>query len=1517
MLASHTMVSAGDLAALLHAPRVDAAPKPPAILSGGTIAAGNANSAVMIHPSYRLYHPADNATPFNGPSPYGLSPIQIRHAYGLDQVTLPGTSTLADGSGQTIAIVDAFNSPNIRSDLQAFDQQFGLADPIGDAFKIVSQTGSTTNLPGVDPSGPGSAGSWDLEVSLDVEVVHALAPGANILLVEANSNGAGDLQNAINFARQQTGVVVVSMSFGYGEASNQTMTDGIFTTPSGRGGVTFVAATGDSGLPAFYPAFSPNVLAAGGTTLTVDTSGNILNEAGWSGSGGGVSTVESQPAYQNGVVTQFSSTKRTVPDVAFDGDPNTGASVYDSYDYGTVNPWVKVGGTSLSAPGWAALIAIADQARSSIGLGPLDGPTQTLPMLYSFAASDFNDITSGNNGSPAGPGYDLVTGLGTPKAVVLINDLVGAFHVATSNPASGSAVATPPTDFAITFSSPYANAGIVAGDLSVNGIAADSFTSTDSTTITFHFNASPVTTQGLQTMSMPPGVLTRQADGAPLSAFNGSFRYDVLPIAIDGTTPADHSIAPAPLSTLSVHFNEAFDSATIGVSDLTVSQGSVSGFSIVDSQTVQYALSGVNAPGTLSIAMAAGAVTDTFGNPGPAYSGTIFLDGPTTAFPTPLTQVKPAGSLVYQGSASGSILFAGNTVSYTLALAAGQTLSLAVTPSAALQALVSIVGSGLNTSATSSAAGAPATLQLIPIATDATYTITVSGLNGTTGNYSIAADLNAAISTSASGAGNHTLASAQNIDGSFLTLAGTSKRAAVVAPSTALAGPNAFGYAAIAIPSQFDDITTTGMQIAFLSPTANLPTQLGPTSPSGISFPFYGTTYNAVYVNPHGVITISRAIVNGTNTDLSSIPITATIAALWDNLTISGSPQSAGYYKLEPTANGNRLVIEWTHLSFVGGPQTGQVTFEAILGSNGTIIFNYRDVDGSLMRSGDLGPTVGIKNANAAGADPLVVSKPSATSSIVASGGSLEIAPNILPAVNDYYAFTLGAGQTTTLAVAAQNSAAVHISLVDSQGNPLAAGSSPGGGSPLSEAINDFAAPAGTYYALVTGAPGAAYSLTVTRNAAFAAGNNVSFATAQDVAGARGALGAISTAASENWYSITLPANSELSLQTYTPGSSASQFVNNLAPAIELYDSSDVLIASGQGARNQTLVQTIATAGAYRIRVHAADSSTGEYFVSIAVNATPPQVAGVYASGTDWSTAFYAYLANNGLGDAQLGYRLAGGANQLAPLPWTNVTTISVVFSEDVAINTAASGLGLVGSPDLAPPAALGSATFNYSSATHTAQWAFAAPLGEDKYLLNIPSSAVANIFGMSLDGDWTTGASGFPSGDGTAGGDFSFRFNVLPGDVDQNGVVTGPDGIAVRNHLLQDTTMAGYSPLFDVNADGAITSQDGAIVRMQLLHALPDAEPTPPGSGFARLGPAAGGQGPASASLASPAGAVASGNDQSATVAKPLRRPSATTNLVRPIPVPRMIRTAELAVVNDLVLEEFGMVTVSARRLH
>ena len=151
------------------------------------------------------------------------------------------------------------------------------------------------------------------------------------------------------------------MSFGGGEFSSETSLDSYFTTPTGHSGVSFVASTGDSGSPGGYPAYSPNVIAVGGTRLSVDASGNYLGETAWSSGGGGVSTREAEPSYQSA----FQNTgKRSIPDVAMDADPNSGVAVYDSYDNGSSTPWAKMGGTSLSAPMFAGIIWIANQGSA-------------------------------------------------------------------------------------------------------------------------------------------------------------------------------------------------------------------------------------------------------------------------------------------------------------------------------------------------------------------------------------------------------------------------------------------------------------------------------------------------------------------------------------------------------------------------------------------------------------------------------------------------------------------------------------------------------------------------------------------------------------------------------------------------------------------------------------------------------------------------------------------------------------------------------------------------------------------------------------------------------------------------------------------------------------------------------------------------------------------------------------------------------------------------------------------------
>ncbi len=405
------------------------------------------------------------AQPQQASGPTGYTPAQLRQAYGFDQIPGLSNDNLA-GQGQTIAIVDAYGDPNLRSDVQQFDETFNIGGAAGDPtntnfLQIVNEHGGNT-LPA---AAPGS--SWDLEESLDVQWAHAIAPGANILLVQADDFVWANLDTAIQYAARQPNVCVVSMSFSTGaeapasytgSAEDEYLQDGLYTTPVGHQGVAFVAASGDYGafqspgeIGLFLPQASPNVFTVGGTALPPDQDGNPdrSQEIGWSqgsdpnatylASGGGISTVETQPAYQDGIQADLtaegypSGGYRTVPDVAYDADPGTGVPIYDTLDntsLGIAPGWSQAGGTSMAAPQWSALVAIADQARAAKSEGTLDGPNQLLPAVYQIAQTDpnaFHDITSGNNYYPAGPGYDLVTGLGTPNAQYLVPDLVAAY----------------------------------------------------------------------------------------------------------------------------------------------------------------------------------------------------------------------------------------------------------------------------------------------------------------------------------------------------------------------------------------------------------------------------------------------------------------------------------------------------------------------------------------------------------------------------------------------------------------------------------------------------------------------------------------------------------------------------------------------------------------------------------------------------------------------------------------------------------------------------------------------------------------------------------------------------------------------------------------------------------------------------------------------------------------------------------------------------------------------------------
>ncbi|WP_206107673.1 hypothetical protein [Paludisphaera rhizosphaerae] len=346
------------------------------------------------------------------PSSSAVTPSQLISAYGF-------STSSTTGAGTTIAIVGAYNNPTIQNDLAVFSSYYHLAAA---SLTVVNQYGSTTNLPQTDAG-------WSLETAMDVEWAHAVAPGAKIVLVEANSSSVTDLMTAVQTASKLANVV--SMSWGGSEWASQT----IYDTASyfANSSVTFVAASGDDGgaYGAEWPASSPYVVSVGGTTLSssgTETAWSASGSywSGYSGSTGGVSRYESLPTYQVSALGSSAATGRIVPDVAADANPTTGVAIYTTVSGLGQTGWFKVGGTSAGAPVWAGLIADADAARFAVGKTALSS-SQTLTLLYSqygtstsrsaYYTSYFTDITSGANyAGSAKSGYDIVTGLGSPKA---------------------------------------------------------------------------------------------------------------------------------------------------------------------------------------------------------------------------------------------------------------------------------------------------------------------------------------------------------------------------------------------------------------------------------------------------------------------------------------------------------------------------------------------------------------------------------------------------------------------------------------------------------------------------------------------------------------------------------------------------------------------------------------------------------------------------------------------------------------------------------------------------------------------------------------------------------------------------------------------------------------------------------------------------------------------------------------------------------------------------------------------
>lgn len=355
------------------------------------------------------------------------------------------------GKGQTIVDIVSFGSPTLQQDMDTFDSQFGLP-PI--TIQVLSPIGTVP----FDPANKDMQG-WAGETELDVQIIHAIAPGASIVVLTSpvseteGTIGLPQFLQLEQYALSHHLGTIFSQSWGASEVTLKDSAgqkelqqwDAFYKQATTQQGITFFGSSGDNGATDYtdlqatklsttpttsFPTDEPWVTSTGGTALQRQPGTSTFTESAWNGSGGGFSAFYSEPSFQQTLpssVQQELKNRRGVPDVAADADPNTGLAVY-------IGGWTLAGGTSAAAPLWSAITAIANQMAGH-PLGFLN------PALYKLAASstysrDFRDITNGNNSTPvngklvqgynAAPGWDPITGLGSPNAQNLIPDLIAA-----------------------------------------------------------------------------------------------------------------------------------------------------------------------------------------------------------------------------------------------------------------------------------------------------------------------------------------------------------------------------------------------------------------------------------------------------------------------------------------------------------------------------------------------------------------------------------------------------------------------------------------------------------------------------------------------------------------------------------------------------------------------------------------------------------------------------------------------------------------------------------------------------------------------------------------------------------------------------------------------------------------------------------------------------------------------------------------------------------------------------------
>ncbi len=552
---------------------------------------------------------ASNATPSATAITAAVyTPAQIRAAYGLTAVPasttgLSAADAAALGAGQTIYIVDAHDHPNAFADLGKFSTKFGLPACTSVALTASSKLPLTTatstctfsvayasSAGALTSTAPTYDASWVAEIGLDVQWAHAIAPLARIVLIETPDSSTSNLLAGVTLANKM-GAGVVSMSFGAAEGSWVKSTDSTFTAT----GMTYVAAAGDNGAQAMWPAVSPNVLAVGGTSLKWTGSGTRY-EAAWTSSGGGVSTVEPLPTWQSGTVVPGvgAAKMRTVSDVAFNADPTTGQYVALTEKGATTTSWNAYGGTSIGAPQWAGLVAVANARRVLASKAVLGDVHTTLYKTIAASATSyaaaFADIVDGKDGlcasCVAAKGYDTVTGWGTPNGAALLTALVGASTTTSTTSTTSTSTTGGSTTTSATSVAPTVPGGAFSAQTGTAFVQSLGITAPTGVTTTYALSGAP---SGLTVNSA--GALNWPAPVA------GSYSFTAT-----ATTSAGKS-ASAKYTLSVVAVNHA---PTLAASTITVKTGAALKATIVgadvDGDTLSYVMTGAPSGMTLSSA---------------------------------------------------------------------------------------------------------------------------------------------------------------------------------------------------------------------------------------------------------------------------------------------------------------------------------------------------------------------------------------------------------------------------------------------------------------------------------------------------------------------------------------------------------------------------------------------------------------------------------------------------------------------------------------------------------------------------------------------------------------------------------------------------------------------------------------------------------------------------------------------------------------------------------------------------